>query len=153
MSKTKSIIKYIHPIAGTFATVLIALFFISTIVVEIIGNPASITSLKSLILYGVCFLIPASIAVGVSGFKIEKNIANTGILSKKAKRMKIIGPNGLLILLPCAIALDYLASQGDFGSVFITIQAIELIAGPVNLILMVLNMRDGLSLMKARRSK
>jgi len=153
MSYSKTILKRIHPIAGGVATILIALFFTSTIIVEIIGDLELIATLKSFILYGVCFLIPASIAAGVSGFKMLKRPPNAGPLAKKAMRMKIIGGNGLLILLPCAIALDYLASQGDFGTVFITIQAIELIAGAVNLTLMGLNMRDGLSLTKARRNK
>jgi len=153
MSNSKTFIQRIHPIAATLATLLIALFFTSTVIVELIGKPELITTLKSLILYGVYLLIPASIGAGLSGFKMLKRVPTKGILATKAKRMKIIGANGLLILLPCAIALDYLATQGDFGSLFVTIQAIELIAGPVNLILMGLNMRDGLSLTKKRRAK
>jgi hypothetical protein len=38
------------------------------------------------------------------------------------------------------------ASRGDFGSLFHAVQAVELIAGAINLALMSLNIRDGLRL-------
>jgi hypothetical protein len=40
--------------------------------------------------------------------------------------------------------LNHWAATGSFNTPFYLVQAIELIAGPINLILMSLNIRDGL---------
>jgi hypothetical protein len=64
-----------------------------------------------------------------------------------------IGVNGILVLIPCALALDHWASMGAFDTGFYVVQGVELIAGAVNLILMGMNMRDGLRLSgRLRRS-
>ena len=60
--------------------------------------------------------------------------------------MPFIAGNGLLILAPVALYLDRLASRGEFGTLFYAVQAVELIAGAVNLTLMSLSLRDGLRL-------
>jgi hypothetical protein len=60
--------------------------------------------------------------------------------------MAIIAANGILVLVPCALALHWLASIGNFGVAFYVVQAVELIAGPVNIVLMGLNVRDGMKL-------
>ena len=60
--------------------------------------------------------------------------------------MMIIGPNGVLVLIPCAFYLAHLAANGQFTATFYAVQAIELVAGLVNLMLMGLNIRDGLRL-------
>ena len=60
--------------------------------------------------------------------------------------MPVIALNGLLVLVPCALYLDRLASAGRFDGLFYAVQAVELVAGSVNLSLMALNMRDGLRL-------
>jgi hypothetical protein len=62
--------------------------------------------------------------------------------------MPLIAGNGLLILIPAAFTLASLASHAPFGSLFYAVQAVELIAGAVNLALMSLNIRDGLRLTK-----
>jgi hypothetical protein len=65
---------------------------------------------------------------------------------KKKHRMPFIAGNGILILVPAALYLAALASRGEFGNVFYGVQAIELVAGAINLMLMGLNIRDGLRL-------
>lgn len=60
--------------------------------------------------------------------------------------MPLIAGNGILILVPAVLYLDHLASNRDFGAAFVTVQAIELVAGLVNLVLMSLNIRDGMRL-------
>ena len=67
-----------------------------------------------------------------------------GLVDAKKKRMPFIAANGLLVLVPCAVMLDRWAAAGSFDSTFYLVQAIELIAGPINLALMALNVRDGL---------
>ena len=57
--------------------------------------------------------------------------------------MPFIAANGLLVLVPCAIALNRWAAAGTFDTTFYVVQAIELIAGATNFALMGLNVRDG----------
>ena len=75
-----------------------------------------------------------------------------GLINQKKKRMLIAGLNGVLILLPAAIYLNQLASQGIFNQTFYMIQVLELLAGAINLSLMGLNIRDGLR-MSSRSEK
>ncbi|WP_200342685.1 hypothetical protein [Rhodovibrio sodomensis] len=57
-----------------------------------------------------------------------------------------IALNGLVILVPGAPVLALWAQAGRFGGWFYGVQALELVAGAVNLVLMGRNLRDGLRL-------
>ncbi|MCK6621313.1 MAG: hypothetical protein HUU32_17115 [Calditrichaceae bacterium] len=139
-------VKTIHFLAGFLATFTIVTFFLSTVVVEVFGSPAAVATVKSLIVApGLFILVPAIIAAGVSGFALSKSRRGRLIETKK-KRMPFIAANGLLVLVPAAILLDRWASAGSFGVTFYLVQGAELLAGSVNLILMGLNIRDGLKL-------
>jgi len=48
------------------------------------------------------------------------------------------------VLVPCAIFLNRWAAASTFDTTFYVVQAIELLAGATNLVLMGLNVRDGL---------
>ena len=54
--------------------------------------------------------------------------------------------------MPSAVFLATRAREGDFGRDFALVQAIELIAGAVNLGLLGLNLRDGRRMTAARRA-
>lgn len=69
----------------------------------------------------------------------------------KKKRMPFIALNGILILIPSCFVLRHLAINGDFGPLFYAVQALELAAGAVNIVLLTLNMRDGLRMRLRRR--
>ena len=102
--------------------------------------------MKSLIvLPGLWILVPAIAATGGTGFALSKS-RQTPLVTAKKKRMPFIAANGLLILIPCAIVLDLWASKGVFDTRFYLVQALELLAGGTNLVLMGLNIRDGLRL-------
>ncbi|MGH1538464.1 MAG: hypothetical protein ACRBDX_10550 [Gammaproteobacteria bacterium] len=142
----------VHLIAAILATLCIATFFTTTIIVELFGSPESIATVKSLIVTpGLFILIPAIAITGGSGFSLFKG-KKGGLAENKKKRMPFIGLNGLLILLPCAIFLDQWASVGAFYSKFYVVQGLELLAGAVNLRLMGKNMRDGLKMTGKLRS-
>ena len=138
--------KTIHLIAGFIATLTIASFFISSIIVEMVGTHEAIATVKHLILFpGLLILIPAIAATGGTGFALAKN--RTGrLVQVKQKRMPFIGANGVLILIPCAIFLDRWASAGSFDTMFYVVQGIELVVGAINIALMSMNIRDGLKL-------
>ena len=145
--------KKIHLITAILATLCIATFFVSTILVELFGSEASIAVLKKLIVTpGLFILIPAMALTGGTGFASAKN-RKGGLISSKKKRMPFIAANGLLVLTPCAIFLSLWASNDSFDSKFYIVQLIELFSGATNLTLMGMNMRDGLRMTgKWRRS-
>lgn len=136
-------IKAIHPIAGTLATITIIAFWISTALSELLGSTATVVTVKTAIPWGLLLLIPALAATGGSGFVLAKR-RRSGLIGAKRKRMPFIAANGLLILAPCALYLSSKAGAGAFDDVFYGVQIVELVAGATNIILLVLNMRDGL---------
>lgn len=136
----------IHRAAAITATLCIAIFFSSTLVVELLGSQASIATVKSLIVFpGLFILVPAIAITGGTGFSLARGRKGR-LLDSKKKRMPFIGANGLLILLPAAIYLNQLAAAGSFDITFYVVQGLELAAGAINLTLMSLNIRDGLKL-------
>ncbi|MCW8917192.1 MAG: hypothetical protein OQL08_00030 [Gammaproteobacteria bacterium] len=142
----------IHRIGAITATACIALFFTSTIVVELFGTEEAIAMVKSLIVMpGLFVLVPAIAATGATGFALSKNRQGS-LLEAKKKRMPIIGANGILILIPAAVFLDQWATTGAFDARFYLVQGLELVVGAVNLTLMSLNIRDGMRLSGKRSS-
>ncbi|MCU0775571.1 MAG: hypothetical protein MUC74_14055 [Ideonella sp.] len=142
----------IHLVAGLLALLCIATFFVSTIVVELLGSHDAVAQLKSLIVVpGLWILVPAVATAGGSGTFLSRSRGGRLVAAKK-KRMPVIAANGLLVLVPCALVLDRWASAGRFDGAFYVVQAIELVAGAVNLALMTLNARDGLRLAGRLRS-
>ena len=134
----------IHRAASIVATLAIAFFFMSTVLVESFGSQDAVARLKALIVMpGLFILVPAIAATGGSGFLLSTSRGGRLVDAKK-RRMRIIGANGLLVLLPSAILLDRWAAAGAFDVGFYAVQAIELLAGAVNLVLMGMNIRDGM---------
>jgi hypothetical protein len=121
----------------------IANFFIATLLTEMFGAPAAVAQLKSLIVMpGLWILIPAIAAAGGSGMYLARTRQGRRVDAKK-QRMPFIAANGLL-LVPCALVLDRWAGAGAFDARFYAVQTLELVAGAINLMLMGLNVRDGL---------
>ena len=135
--------KKVHPLAGMAAFLIILSFWVSTLVSELFAGYATIALVKSSILWGMLALVPLLILTGVSGMKMGSRRRDALALSKK-KRMPFIALNGILILVPSAFFLAARAETGLFDVWFYSVQALELAAGAVNLILMGLNVRDGL---------
>jgi len=135
--------KKVHLIAGLVATLTIATFFLSTALVELFGSHEAVATVKQwIVLPGLFILVPAIAATGGSGFYLSKSRKGRLVDAKK-KRMPFIAANGILVLIPCAIVLNRWAAAGSFDSTFYIVQAIELLAGATNLVLMGLNIRDG----------
>ena len=100
----------IHLVVSIVAILCIAIFFMSTVIVEFSGTHESIAYVKSLIVMpGLFILIPAIAATGGTGFALSRS-RNGHLVANKKKRMPFIAANGLLILLPAAIFLDHLAT-------------------------------------------
>lgn len=135
--------KLVHPIAGAIALLTIASFWLSTLISELSGSAEAVVAVKTAIPWGFLLLIPALAAVGGTGFSLTGGRAK-GLAATKLKRMPVIAANGLLILVSSALFLAWKAAAGEFDAAFYAVQAIELVAGAANLVLLGLNMRDGL---------
>lgn len=133
----------IHALAGLVGFFTILSFWTSTLVVELFAGPAAVAAVKSWILSGMVVLIPAMVIVGASGMSLGRG-RRDALTKVKKTRMPLIAVNGLVILLPAAFYLASKANAGAFDGWFYTVQAIELVAGASNLIMMGLNVRDGL---------
>jgi ferredoxin-NADP reductase len=138
-------IKFVHRAGGAIALLTIATFWISTALSEVFGSAQLVTAIKTAIPWGFLLLIPAIAATGALGVKLASG-SRAGLVGRKLKRMPIIAANGLLVLIPSALFLAYKAKAGAFDVSFYGVQALELLAGAVNISLLGLNMRDGLRL-------
>ncbi len=145
-------LRKLHPIAGVIGLAAILTFWLSTVTSELFGSTAVVAVVKETIPWGFLIVVPALAITGVSGFRIVGASSDPRLIRKR-RRMPIIAANGVFILMPAALYLAVLASRGEFGMLFYGVQAIELVAGAINLTLMSLNIRDGLSLTANRRRR
>lgn len=134
-----------HGLAGTAAFVTILVFWTATAWSELFADLATVTAVKQAIAWGLLLLVPALGVTGLTGVRLAGGGAAPAILTKM-RRMPFIAANGVLVLVPCAVTLAVLSGRGDFGPTFQAVQALELVAGLVNLALIGLNIRDGLAL-------
>ena len=140
-------LRFFHAIAAIAALLMILIFWTSTIFVEISGTSRAIYIVKHSILMSMIIFIPFIIFTGLTGNILARNRAGK-IIQRKKKRMAIVAVNGIIILLPSAIYLNYAASLEKFTHFFYGIQSFELLFGFINMSLLVLNIRDGLRLRK-----
>ena len=134
-----------HVLAGTTAMLIIAGFWTSTLVSELFMDHAAVAAVKLGIVYGLFLLVPCLAATGGSGFVLGKSRTER-LLDQKKKRMRIIAANGLFVMIPSALFLNYKAAAGEFDVSFYAVQLAELAVGAVQLTLMGMNFRDGLRL-------
>lgn len=122
---------------------LVAGFWISTVVAELFGTAEQIAGVKAAIPWGFLLLVPAIAITGATG-ALRSRGRREGLLGRKLRRMRVIAANGVLILIPSALFLWIKAEAGDFDAAFYAVQLLELLAGAANITLMGLNLRDGL---------
>jgi hypothetical protein len=142
----------IHVSASILALLTIAGFWTSTVITELFLGEASVVALKTTLPWGFLLLIPAMAVAGITGIKLARG-RRGGVIGTKLARMKIIAANGVIVLLPSAFFLAFLAGRGEFGISFYLVQALELVAGAANLTLLGLNFRDGRKLNAGRRRR
>lgn len=136
---------FIHAIAGTLALACVLIFWGATVIAELFTSPDTIALVKQFIVYAMAVLVPSMATVAGTGFSLA-GARDGRLIDAKKKRMRVIAPNGLLVLLPCAFYLNHKAGAGEFDALFYSVQAVELAAGAVNGSLLILNFRDGLRL-------
>ena len=134
--------------AGVLALLVISTFWLSTAFSELFGSQALVVSVKTAIPWGFLLLVPALAAAGASGFVLAKG-RRAALIEAKMRRMPIIAANGVLILIPSALYLASKARGGEFDTTFYAVQALEFVAGGINIALLGRNILDGLK-MKGR---
>jgi hypothetical protein len=145
-------LKRIHPFAGALALLSILTFWMATVLSEAFGETATVIAVKTMIPWGFLVLIPILAATGGSGFALAREPSGV-LVERKRRRMAFIAANGLLILIPSALFLSFKAQASELDSAFFVVQALELIAGAVNILLLGLNLRDGLRMRLMRRER
>lgn len=138
-------LRLVHATGGGLALLTILTFWVSTVAVEVTGSADSIVAVKRAIPWGLLVLVPAMAATGVTGMRLTRN-AKGRVVRRKLLRMRVVGVLGALVLVPCVLYLGLTASTDNLGRTFYAVQAIELLAGAVNITLLGLNTRDGLRL-------
>ena len=138
-------IRKLHPAAGIAAFFTILCFWTSTVVVEIGGDETRIAAVKLGILWGLAVLIPAIAIAGATGARLAGK-SHQSVAAGKLRRMRFIALNGIAVLVPCAVFLQQRAGMGVYDRTFALIQAAELVAGAINLVLIGLSIRDGFKL-------
>ncbi len=133
----------VHLIAGFLATLLVASFWSSTVVSELFLSRDAVVGVKRVILFGIGLLIPTLMVAGGTGFALSRSHKGKLVENKKW-RMRLIGLNGALVLAPSAFFLDWRAARGQVDPSFFAVQGVELLAGAAQLVLLSLNVRDGL---------
>jgi hypothetical protein len=141
--KRKTIAR-IHIAATIVAAITIATFFSISLVAELSGEEAFRRKVKEGILYSLPLMIVAMPILNISGNKLASKSQNPTVLAKR-KRMKIIVVNGLC-LISLACFLYYRSHYGVIDRLFHTAQILEFALGLTNLVLIVVNAKNGLEL-------
>ncbi|MCJ8352925.1 hypothetical protein [Novacetimonas hansenii] len=140
----------LHPLAGALAILCILSFMTASVISELYGSAPAIAATKHMILWGLLVLIPCLAFTGLSGYRAVGR-SPRGQALVKLKRMRIIGINGICVLVPCAFFLAVRAAELRLDRLFYGVQIMELLAGSLNLALLILNFRDGLRLVRFRQ--
>lgn len=141
-----------HAGAGLLAMLIIAIFWLATMIAELFLSVEAVVWVKQGVVSGLFVLIPLLIITGGSGFSLAKKSTDARIAQKR-RRMPFIAANGLLILVPSALFLAWKAQAGAFDGLFYGVQVVELSAGVINLLLMGMNARDGMLFRKGGHQK
>lgn len=139
----RPLLRIVHIVAGLAAFLLVARFLAGTVRAELFGTDAEIVAVKLWIAWRLPFLVLAMALAGASGFVLAGRRPK-GLAAVKMRRMRLIGANGLLVLAPSALVLAWQAAALRLDAFFYAVQAVEIVAGSINLALLGLNIRDGL---------
>ncbi len=135
----------LHAASGTLAMLCIASFWVSTAVSELFLDHSAVAFVKRAIVFGLFLLVPLLILTVLTGTILGKG-RKEPLIAKKTRRMRVVAANGLLVLVPAALVLNGMGAAGRFDAAFFAVQSVELAVGIVQMVLMGLNLRDGLRL-------
>ena len=132
----------VHLAAAVGAVAVIVAFLTSSAITELVGTPAEVRLLRHGIMLGLPLLIACLATVALTGRRLGGK-SRAPVVRRKRRRTQLIAAVGLVVLVPCAVVLNYQAMPA--------LEITELAAGGLNLALLVLNVRDGRALARRRR--
>jgi hypothetical protein len=147
---TRSSLARTHLAAAVGALALIATFLVSSTVTELIGTAGDIHIVRQWIVFGLPVLIGCLAAAALSGRRLARN-SRAAVIRRKQRRMRIVAAAGIVVLVPCALILDDLTASASARGVVTALEIAEILAGVLNLTLLVLNFRDGRGLTRPRK--
>ncbi|MBB1125871.1 hypothetical protein [Thiospirillum jenense] len=140
-----SIQKPLHLTAALISLLFIISFWLSSVIAELFLSHNAIAMVKHTIVWSLVIFIPAIAITGGTGLAMAKENHHHLLIAKR-QRMPLIAMTGVLLLIPAALFLNAKAQVNQFDLIFYSVQAIELLAGASNLLLISMNIRDGLSI-------
>lgn len=150
---THRTISKIHATAAASALLLVTFFWTSTIVSELLLSVSAMISVKHWIAtYGLACMVASMAAAGVTGVLIGRGRDGRWVKEKK-KRMPWIAMNGIAIMIPSALYLNFKAASGQFDLWFYAVQLLELVVGLIQLDLLLTNFVAGLRLAGRMQAK
>jgi hypothetical protein len=136
---------WVHRLSAVCALAILSSFWTATLVSELLLDVQAVVATKRSIALGLVLLMPCMAALNFSGARIT-GARNGPLIARKRRILRIMGANAALVLVPCALCLFWLSRDGSLGVAFYAVQAIELLAGAVNVTLLLVNVRAGLQL-------
>jgi hypothetical protein len=138
----------LHARFGGLAIVVIGVFFGATVVVELFGTHEQVALVKLRILQTIPLLVLLLAGAGIMGNRVGAGWTDP-LVAAKRRRMAFAAINGLALLIPSAVLLARWSAAGRFDTMFYAVQAVELLAGGTNIVLLSRNALAGLQLRRA----
>jgi hypothetical protein len=138
---SRPILVRVHLAAAVGAVAVVVTFLVSSAVTELIGTAGTVHALRHGIVLGLPLLIACLATAALTGRRLGGR-SRAPVVRRKRRRMQVIAATGLVVLVPCAVLLNYQAMPA--------LEITELAAGGLNLALLVLNFRDGRALARRR---
>lgn len=138
-------LRLLHVVCALIAFCTVLAFWLASFGADVFLDEPGVLAVKRAIVRGLFVLVPALMLSGVTG-RVLAGSKPEGLAARKLARMRLIALNGVFVLVPCALSLRWLAERSVFGHVFFAVQALELAAGGLNLVLLARNAREGLAL-------
>ncbi|WP_369586657.1 hypothetical protein [Kingella oralis] len=121
----------IHAVACAAGLLFIATFWSNSLISELFYGHEQVRMVKQAIVYALMVFVPIMAVGGITNKKLQL----------PRSLMPKIALNGLLVLLPCAVWLNWMAQNNRFDALFYSIQAVELVAGAANLTMIAWHLR------------
>ena len=134
-----------HATTGVIAFLAILALLTSTVLSHLFGNDATVATVKRVIFFGLLGLVPLQAIVGASGMSLLGKRTDS-LVEIKQKRAPAAFMTSLLILLPAGFFLKSRAADGAIDGMYYAVEGLVLVAAAVAVVLVGLNIRDGLIL-------
>jgi hypothetical protein len=139
-----------HVMAAVTATAVVITFLASGAAIDLAGDPGDDRVLRGAVLLGVPLLIACLASAGLTGRRLAQG-SWSAIVRRKQRRLQAAAVVGLVVLVPCAVALYHLRGRWGTSPEVVVMEALELVAGAFNLWLLVSNFRDGRRMARRQR--